>query len=108
MAYCCGRTRVLTARALAPRAQGERRGPCAQASPPSGVAVARLAGGGHRGARRVVAIMVMTAVHLGGNGADQLIGLVIAGQRGQYACSPVRGWRPRFGRLSVVGLAVGW
>ncbi|RPK66449.1 Major Facilitator Superfamily protein [Streptomyces sp. ADI96-02] len=58
----------------------------------------------------MVSIMVMTPVDLGRHGADlQLIGLVISGHiGGMYAFSPVMGWlADRFGRLSVIGLAVG-
>ncbi|MFF4093995.1 MFS transporter [Streptomyces sp. NPDC001834] len=58
----------------------------------------------------MVSIMVMTPVHLGHHGAGlQLIGLVISGHiAGMYAFSPVMGWlSDRFGRLSVIGLAIG-
>ncbi len=104
---------LLTARALAPRSpQGERK-----RSLRAGVAavrespMAKLALGtvtvSHTA---MVSIMVMTPVHLGGHGAGlQLIGLVISGHiAGMYAFSPVMGWlADRFGRLSVIGLAVG-
>ncbi|MFJ3434323.1 MFS transporter [Streptomyces cyaneofuscatus] len=104
---------LLTARALAPRSpQGERK-----RSLRNGVAavrespMAKLALGtvtvSHTA---MVSIMVMTPVHLGGHGAGlQLIGLVISGHiAGMYAFSPVMGWlADRFGRLSVIGLAVG-
>ncbi|MFJ7328758.1 MFS transporter [Streptomyces cyaneofuscatus] len=107
---------LLTARALAPQSpqspQGERK-----RSLRSGVAavrespMAKLALGtvtvSHTA---MVSIMVMTPVHLGGHGAGlQLIGLVISGHiAGMYAFSPVMGWlADRFGRLSVIGLAVG-
>ncbi|MEW1755014.1 MFS transporter [Streptomyces cyaneofuscatus] len=104
---------LLTARALAPRSpQGEgkrslRAGVAAVRESP----MARLALGtvtvSHTA---MVSIMVMTPVHLGGHGAGlQLIGLVISGHiAGMYAFSPVMGWlADRFGRLSVIGLAVG-
>ncbi|MFC9034160.1 MFS transporter [Streptomyces arboris] len=104
---------LLTARALAPRSpQGERKrslrdGVAAVRESP----MARLALGtvtvSHTA---MVSIMVMTPVHLGGHGAGlQLIGLVISGHiAGMYAFSPVMGWlADRFGRLSVIGLAVG-
>nr|WP_103531086.1 MFS transporter [Streptomyces sp. SM11] len=58
----------------------------------------------------MVSIMVMTPVDLGRHGAGlQLIGLVISGHiAGMYAFSPVMGWlADRFGRLAVIGLAVG-
>ncbi|MEV6160593.1 MFS transporter [Streptomyces sp. NPDC052052] len=58
----------------------------------------------------MVSIMVMTPVDLGRHGAGlQLIGLVISGHiAGMYAFSPVMGWlSDRFGRLAVIGLAVG-
>ncbi|OKJ18617.1 MFS transporter permease [Streptomyces sp. CB00316] len=104
---------LLTARALAPRTpQGEgkrslRAGVAAVRESP----MAKLALGtvtvSHTA---MVSIMVMTPVHLGGHGAGlQLIGLVISGHiAGMYAFSPVMGWlADRFGRLSVIGLAVG-
>ncbi|MFF2719210.1 MFS transporter [Streptomyces sp. NPDC058011] len=104
---------LLTARALAPQSpQGARK-----RSLRAGVAavrespMAKLALGtvtvSHTA---MVSIMVMTPVHLGGHGAGlQLIGLVISGHiAGMYAFSPVMGWlADRFGRLSVIGLAVG-
>ncbi|MFI7233905.1 MFS transporter [Streptomyces cyaneofuscatus] len=104
---------LLTARALAPQSsQGERK-----RSLRAGVAavrespMAKLALGtvtvSHTA---MVSIMVMTPVHLGGHGAGlQLIGLVISGHiAGMYAFSPVMGWlADRFGRPSVIGLAVG-
>ncbi|MEV1047326.1 MFS transporter [Streptomyces sp. NPDC049916] len=58
----------------------------------------------------MVSIMVMTPVDLGHHGADlQLIGLVISGHiAGMYAFSPLMGrLADRFGRLTVIGLAVG-
>ncbi|MFF3093669.1 MFS transporter [Streptomyces cyaneofuscatus] len=104
---------LLTARALAPRSpRGERKrslrdGVAAVRESP----MAKLALGtvtvSHTA---MVSIMVMTPVHLGGHGAGlQLIGLVISGHiAGMYAFSPVMGWlADRFGRLSVIGLAVG-
>ncbi|MGW1205762.1 MFS transporter [Streptomyces cyaneofuscatus] len=104
---------LLTARALAPRSpQGQgkrslRAGVAAVRESP----MAKLALGtvtvSHTA---MVSIMVMTPVHLGGHGAGlQLIGLVISGHiAGMYAFSPVMGWlADRFGRLSVIGLAVG-
>ncbi|MFF2702648.1 MFS transporter [Streptomyces cyaneofuscatus] len=104
---------LLTARALAPRSpQGE-----GKRSLRAGVAVvrespmAKLAlGTVTMSHTAMVSIMVMTPVHLGGHGAGlQLIGLVISGHiAGMYAFSPVMGWlADRFGRLSVIGLAVG-
>lgn len=104
---------LLTARALAPRSpQGERK-----RSLRAGVAAVRESPMAKLALVAVtvshtamVSIMVMTPVHLGGHGADlQLIGLVISGHiAGMYAFSPVMGWlADRFGRLSVIGLAVG-
>ncbi|MCM2390836.1 MFS transporter [Streptomyces albipurpureus] len=58
----------------------------------------------------MVAIMSMAPVALSHHGADiELIGLVISGHiAGMYAFSPVMGWlADRFGRISVIGLAVG-
>jgi MFS family permease len=104
---------LLTARALAPQSpQGERK-----RSLRAGVAAVRESPMAQLALVAVtvshtamVSIMVMTPVHLGGHGADlQLIGLVISGHiAGMYAFSPVMGWlADRFGRLSVIGLAVG-
>lgn len=104
---------LLTARALAPRSpQGERK-----RSLRAGVAAVRESPMAKLALVTVtvshtamVSIMVMTPVHLGGHGAGlQLIGLVISGHiAGMYAFSPVMGWlADRFGRLSVIGLAVG-
>ncbi len=59
----------------------------------------------------MVSIMSMTPVALTHHGADiQLIGMVISGHiAGMYAFSPVMGWlSDRLGRLSVIGLAVGF
>ncbi|WP_443031549.1 MFS transporter [Streptomyces sp. CBMAI 2042] len=104
---------LLTARALAPRSpQGEgkrslRAGVAAvRASPMAKLALGTVT----VSHTAMVSIMVMTPVHLGGHGAGlQLIGLVISGHiAGMYAFSPVMGWlADRFGRLSVIGLAVG-
>ncbi|MEU0354793.1 MFS transporter [Streptomyces cyaneofuscatus] len=104
---------LLTARALAPRSpQGEgkrslRAGVAAVRESP----MAKLALGTVTVSHTtMVSIMVMTPLHLGGHGAGlQLIGLVISGHiAGMYAFSPVMGWlADRFGRLSVIGLAVG-
>ncbi|WP_233289742.1 MFS transporter [Streptomyces microflavus] len=104
---------LLTARALTPQIpQGERK-----RSLRAGVAAVRESPMAKLALVAVtvshtamVSIMVMTPVHLGGHGADlQLIGLVISGHiAGMYAFSPVMGWlADRFGRLSVIGLAVG-
>ncbi|MEU6060163.1 MFS transporter [Streptomyces sp. NPDC047097] len=57
----------------------------------------------------MVSIMSMTPVALSHHGAGiELIGLVISGHiAGMYALSPVMGWlADRFGRLTVIGLAV--
>ncbi|XIE78105.1 MFS transporter [Streptomyces sp. SBR177] len=57
----------------------------------------------------MVSIMSMTPVALGHHGAGiRLIGLVISGHiAGMYAFSPLMGWlSDRFGRLTVIGLAV--
>ncbi|MEW2486309.1 MFS transporter [Streptomyces sp. NPDC048411] len=104
---------LLTARALAPQdSQSEggrslRSGIAAvRASPMARLALVTVAGS-HT---TMVSIMVMTPVDLGHHGADlQLIGLVISGHiAGMYAFSPVMGWlSDRFGRLAVIGLAVG-
>ncbi|MFF1697353.1 MFS transporter [Streptomyces sp. NPDC058257] len=104
---------LLTARALAPqedhRAQSRslRAGVAAVAASP----MARLALVTVAVSHTVmVSIMVMTPVDLGHHGADlQLVGLVISGHiAGMYALSPVMGWlSDRFGRLCVIGLAVG-
>ncbi|MEW1626551.1 MFS transporter [Streptomyces sp. NPDC089173] len=104
---------LLTARALAPQSpQGARkRSLRAEVAAVRESPMAKLALGtvtvSHTA---MVSIMVMTPVHLGGHGAGlQLIGLVISGHiAGMYAFSPVMGWlADRFGRLSVIGLAVG-
>ncbi|MFJ1951590.1 MFS transporter [Streptomyces microflavus] len=104
---------LLTARALAPQSpQGEqkrslRAGVAAVRESPMAKLALVAVTVSHTA---MVSIMVMTPVHLGGHGADlQLIGLVISGHiAGMYAFSPVMGWlADRFGRLSVIGLAVG-
>ncbi|WP_442819627.1 MFS transporter [Streptomyces sp. NBC_00841] len=104
---------LLTARALAPQdsrsagGRSLRAGIAAvRASPMARLALVTVAGS-HTA---MVSIMVMTPVDLGHHGADlQLIGLVISGHiAGMYAFSPVMGWlSDRFGRLAVIGLAVG-
>ncbi|MFD7854988.1 MFS transporter [Streptomyces microflavus] len=104
---------LLTARALAPQSpQGERKRSlraevaAVRESPMAKLALVAVT----VSHTAMVSIMVMTPVHLGGHGADlQLIGLVISGHiAGMYAFSPVMGWlADRFGRLSVIGLAVG-
>ncbi|MYX13042.1 MFS transporter [Streptomyces sp. SID8374] len=104
---------LLTARALAPQGahSGRKRSLRAGVAAVRESPMAKLALGtvtvSHTA---MVSIMVMTPVHLGGHGAGlQLIGLVISGHiAGMYAFSPVMGWlADRFGRLSVIGLAVG-
>ncbi|WP_435863641.1 MFS transporter [Streptomyces microflavus] len=104
---------LLTARALAPQSpQGERKrslraGVAAVHESPMAKLALVAVTVSHTA---MVSIMVMTPVHLGGHGADlQLVGLVISGHiAGMYAFSPVMGWlADRFGRLSVIGLAVG-
>ncbi|WP_328909556.1 MFS transporter [Streptomyces sp. NBC_00234] len=104
---------LLTARALAPEGtqtaanRSLRAGVAAvRASPTARLALVTVA----VSHTAMVSIMVMTPVHLGHHGAGiQLIGLVISGHiAGMYAFSPVMGWlADRFGRLSVIGLAVG-
>lgn len=104
---------LLTARALAPQddqsaqSRSLRAGFAAVAASP----MARLALVTVAVSHTVmVSIMVMTPVDLGHHGASlQLVGLVISGHiAGMYAFSPVMGWlADRFGRLSVIGLAVG-
>ncbi len=101
---------LLTARALAPQGRQTRSlraGVAAvRASPMAKLALGTVT----VSHTAMVSIMVMTPVHLGGHGAGlQLIGLVISGHiAGMYAFSPVMGWlADRFGRLSVIGLAVG-
>lgn len=104
---------LLTARALAPQeddsaqSRSLRAGVAAVAASP----MARLALVTVAASHTVmVSIMVMTPVDLGHHGASlQLVGLVISGHiAGMYALSPVMGWlADRFGRLSVIGLAIG-
>ncbi|MEU7580624.1 MFS transporter [Streptomyces sp. NPDC041068] len=104
---------LLTARALdpeqheAPRGSSLKAGIAAVAASP----MARLALVTVAASHTVmVSIMVMTPVDLGHHGASlELVGLVISGHiAGMYAFSPVMGWlADRFGRLSVIGLAVG-
>ncbi|MGV9882001.1 MFS transporter [Streptomyces sp. NPDC003006] len=104
---------LLTSRALAPQDSGTaqsrslKAGVAAVAASP----MARLALVTVAASHTVmVSIMVMTPVDLGHHGASlQLVGLVISGHiAGMYAFSPVMGWlADRFGRLSVIGLAVG-
>lgn len=58
----------------------------------------------------MVAVMVMTPVHLGGGHASlRVIGLVISAHvAGMYALSPLFGWGvDRFGSVPVIGLGVG-
>ncbi|MFB7556516.1 MFS transporter [Streptomyces brevispora] len=104
---------LLTARALAPRESSSagdrslRAGIAAvRASPMARLALVTVT----VSHTAMVSIMVMTPVDLGHHGADlQLVGLVISGHiAGMYAFSPVMGWlSDRFGRLAVIGLAVG-
>ncbi|MEV5980313.1 MFS transporter [Streptomyces sp. NPDC052114] len=104
---------LLTARALAPQEEGGKRGgslkdgiAAVAASPMAKLALVTVA----VSHTVMVSIMVMTPVDLGHHGASlQLVGLVISGHiAGMYAFSPVMGWlADRFGRLSVIGLAVG-
>ncbi|MFB6715663.1 MULTISPECIES: MFS transporter [unclassified Streptomyces] len=104
---------LLTARALAPQndesssGRSLRAGVAAvRASAPARLALVTVA----VSHTAMVSIMVMTPVDLGHHGAGlQLIGLVISGHiAGMYAFSPVMGWlSDRFGRLTVIGLAVG-
>ncbi|MFF9348508.1 MFS transporter [Streptomyces sp. NPDC014734] len=104
---------LLTARALAP--QGDETP--ASRSLRAGVAAVRASARARLALVTVavshtamVSIMVMTPVHLGHHGAGlQLVGLVISGHiAGMYAFSPVMGWlSDRFGRLTVIGLAIG-
>ncbi|WP_309030772.1 MFS transporter [Streptomyces alfalfae] len=104
---------LLTARALAPRedenprSRSLRAGVAAvKASPMARLALVTVAAS-HT---VMVSIMVMTPVDLGHHGASlELVGLVISSHiAGMYAFSPVLGWlADRFGRLSVIGLAVG-
>ncbi|NDZ87431.1 MFS transporter, partial [Streptomyces sp. SID10115] len=104
---------LLTARALAPQESGTAQSrslkagiAAVAASPMARLALVTVA----VSHTVMVSIMVMTPVDLGHHGASlQLVGLVISGHiAGMYAFSPVMGWlADRFGRLSVIGLAVG-
>ncbi|MFH8611223.1 MFS transporter [Streptomyces sp. NPDC018029] len=104
---------LLTARALAPQDSGTAQSrslkaglAAVAASPMARLALVTVA----VSHTVMVSIMVMTPVDLGHHGASlQLVGLVISGHiAGMYAFSPVMGWlADRFGRLSVIGLAVG-
>jgi MFS family permease len=103
---------LLTARALAPveersaAARSIRAGLAAvRASPRARLALVTVA----VSHTAMVSVMSMTPVDLGHHGASiDLIGLVISGHiAGMYAFSPVMGrLSDRFGRLSVIGLAV--
>lgn len=103
---------LLTARALAPveeqspAARSIRAGMAAvRASPRARLALVTVA----VSHTAMVSVMSMTPVDLGHHGASiDLIGLVISGHiAGMYAFSPVMGrLSDRFGRLSVIGLAV--
>ena len=58
----------------------------------------------------MVAVMVMTPVHMHHGGATlQIIGFVISGHvAGMYALSPLMGWLvDRIGRVAVIGLGIG-
>ncbi|MFJ2772812.1 MFS transporter [Streptomyces sp. NPDC087300] len=104
---------LLTARALAPQEDHSARSrslkaavAAVSASPMARLALVTVA----VSHTVMVSIMVMTPVDLGHHGASlQLVGLVISGHiAGMYAFSPVMGWlSDRFGRLAVIGLAVG-
>ncbi|MEV5609200.1 MFS transporter [Streptomyces sp. NPDC052225] len=104
---------LLTARAMAP---AEEQSPAARslragfaavsASPRARLALVTVA----VSHTAMVSVMSMTPVDLEHHGADiELIGLVISGHiAGMYAFSPVMGrLADRFGRLTVIGLAVG-
>ncbi|MEU2262258.1 MFS transporter [Streptomyces sp. NPDC019645] len=103
---------LLTARALAPSEEGDKE----ERSLRAGVRAVRESAGARLALATVavshtamVSIMSMTPVALSHHGAGiQLIGLVISGHiAGMYAFSPVMGLlSDRFGRLSVIGLAV--
>ena len=103
---------LLTARALAPveeqspAARSIRAGAAAvRASPRARLALVTVA----VAHTAMVSVMSMTPLDLGHHGADiDLIGLVISIHiAGMYAFSPVMGrLSDRFGRLSVIGLAV--
>ncbi|MER7819419.1 MFS transporter [Streptomyces sp. NPDC096153] len=103
---------LLTARGLAPSEEGGKE----KRSLRAGVRAVRESTGARLALVTVavshtamVSIMSMTPVALSHHGAGiQLIGLVISGHiAGMYAFSPVMGMlSDRFGRLSVIGLAV--
>ncbi|MFD4587169.1 MFS transporter [Streptomyces sp. NPDC058423] len=103
---------LLTARALAPSEEGDKE----ERSLRAGARAVRESTGARLALVTVavshtamVSIMSMTPVALSHHGAGiQLIGLVISGHiAGMYAFSPVMGMlSDRFGRLSVIGLAV--
>ncbi|MFI1468557.1 MFS transporter [Streptomyces wuyuanensis] len=104
---------LLTARALAPSEEGDKE----KRSLRAGVRAVRESAGARLALVTVaashtamVSIMSMTPLALSHHGAGiELIGLVISGHiAGMYAFSPVMGvLSDRFGRLSVIGLAVG-
>lgn len=103
---------LLTARALAPEPEDK-----ADGSLRAGVRAVRESPAALLGLVAItvshtvmVSIMSMTPVALKHHGAGiELIGLVISGHiAGMYAFSPVMGWlADRYGRVSVIGLAVG-
>ncbi|MEU2109856.1 MFS transporter [Streptomyces sp. NPDC019507] len=103
---------LLTARTLAPSEEGDKE----ERSLRAGARAVRESTGARLALVTVavshtamVSIMSMTPVALSHHGAGiQLIGLVISGHiAGMYAFSPVMGMlSDRFGRLSVIGLAV--
>ncbi|MFJ2472091.1 MFS transporter [Streptomyces sp. NPDC087659] len=103
---------LLPARALAPSEEGDKE----ERSLRAGARAVRESTGARLALVTVavshtamVSIMSMTPVALSHHGAGiQLIGLVISGHiAGMYAFSPVMGMlSDRFGRLSVIGLAV--
>ncbi|UUN26251.1 MFS transporter [Streptomyces sp. FIT100] len=104
---------LLTARALAPAGEDSREGRSLRAgvravreSPRARLALLTVT----VAHTAMVSIMSMTPVALSHHGAGiELIGLVISGHiAGMYAFSPVMGrLSDRFGRLTVIGLAVG-
>ncbi|MFE0427600.1 MFS transporter, partial [Streptomyces sp. NPDC058953] len=102
---------LLTARALAQESEGAADGSLRTAvrvvreSPAALLALVAIA----VSHTVMVSIMSMTPVALKHHGAGiELIGLVISGHiAGMYAFSPVMGWlADRYGRVSVIGLAV--
>ncbi|MER6996446.1 MFS transporter [Streptomyces sp. NPDC000410] len=104
---------LLTARALAPAEEGTKEGRSLRAgvravreSPRARLALVTVT----VSHTAMVSIMTMTPLALSHHGAGiELIGLVISGHiAGMYAFSPVMGrLSDRFGRLAVIGLAVG-